>query len=179
MNSGINLLDYKNKIQPKHENNKQRPLRLIAVSLLFIVSVSSVIFFLLVALSPLPQLRKQEKIASFNLTLVHPDIVKLMLVKERTDNIQKLIDSRPYYDKFLNSIQTKLPPGVIIDAVSIDKSNFLITLSSNSLLQLDNFLNELNKSNDSRKEYSKAAITNLSTGDNGNAFHLTVSLNTL
>ena len=181
MNNSINLLDYKNKIQPKHEHekNKKRSLRTIAVGLLFTVAVFSMIFFILVAISPLPQLRKQEKIASFNLSLAHPDIVKLALVKERTDSIQQLMDKRPYYDRVLNSIQTKLPSGVRINEVSIDKDDFSVTLSSNSLLQLDNFLNELAIASEAKKEFSQIKIKDLSKTDTINTYLLTINLDTL
>ncbi len=179
MNNSINLLDYKNKIQPKHINNKQRSLRIVAISLLFIVSLSSIIFFILVALSPLPQLRKQEKIASFSLSTAHADIVKLALIKDRADDIQELVDKRPYFDKVLNSIQTKLPSSVSIDSVDINPQNFSVTLASNSLKDLDTFLNALTEDGTSIKNFSQVKIVSLSSDEKKNGFLLTVNMNFL
>ncbi len=179
MKNSINLLDYKNKIHPKQDHVKHRHLRLIAISLLFLVSSLSMIFFILITLSPLPQLRKQEKIASFNLTQSHPDIIKLALIKERTDKIQELINKRPYYDKTLKTIQEKIPRGVTIDSVEIDKNNFSVTFLSNSLLQIDSFLNEMTKSDETKKEFSRVKIVNLLSGENSTSFLLTINLNTL
>ena len=138
-----------------------------------------IIFFILIALSPIPELRKKEKIASFNLSVAHPDIVKLFIIKERAQRIAKLIANRPNYDNILGNIQEKLPSGVSVHSVEIDKKHFSITLSSNSLQQLDVFLNELGKNNASEKEFSQVNIANLSSDEEKKQFLLTLDLNVL
>jgi hypothetical protein len=179
MNNSINLLDYKNKINPKKDTHKQRVLRLIAIGILSVVAASSVTFFILIALSPIPELRKQEIIASQKLSQEHTDIVKLLLIKERTDKIVKLIANRSRYDNELDLIMAKLPSGVIIDAVDIDKNHFLVTFSSNSLSQLDMFLNQLTSNNGSEKGLSNITIANLSNDNERAKFLLTLNMGKL
>jgi len=179
MNNSINLFDLKNKIPNAHSDKKQRPFRIIAISLLFIVSASSVIIFILIALSALPELRKEQKTASLSLSNSQADIVKLELIKQRTDSIKQLIDKRPYFDKLLEALQKKVPSGIDVDAYSIKGNNLLVTFSSKSLLLLDNFLNQITTDPESLKQFPKIKLTSLTAEPSSNTFLLTLSLNTL
>jgi len=179
MNNNINLLDFKSKINTTRSDTKQRNLRIIAISLLFIVSVFSAIILILVALSPLPQLKKQQKIASFNLSLAQADIIKLALVKDRVSSIKLILDKRRYYDRTLETLQSKLPSGVVIENISIKQNNMSFTLSSNSLLLLDNFLNTITNPDESGKEYSNIVLNKLGNKESENNFSLDISMKTL
>jgi hypothetical protein len=178
-NNSINLLDYKDKIQPKQQSGKLKYLRIVSAAFLFIVSVSSLIFFLLVSLSPVPQLRKSEKIALSNLDSSRADIIKLALVNERTDIIANLINDRNAFDKTLSIIQAKAPAGVTVASEEISKGNFVLVFSSNSLNAIDGFLEKLVHDNQSEKLFSKINIVDLSGDTQKSGFRLTISLNTL
>lgn len=179
MNNSINLLDYKNKIVVKKNNSNQKTIRLTAIGLLFLVSSSSIIFFILIAFSPLPELNRQHKIASFNLSHAVPEIVKIGLINERADNIKKIIDNRSSYDRILANLQKKLPIGVVFEAISIDKKSITLSISSNSLLRIEEFLNTLKKNDNESEKFSKIVLSSLSTDSVSDKFLVNLSIDIL
>ncbi len=162
MNNGINLLSYKNKTEAKTDSQRYKKLRIVAVVMLFAVSTFSVMIFILIAVSPLPELNKQYKFASFTLSNSISDIVRLGLVNDRADTIKKIIDGRSQYDKIVESLQKKLPSGVGFETLEIDKADVNIELSSTSLLEIDQFINELSKNDDPSIKFSQITLSKLS-----------------
>ena len=179
MNTDINLLGKKKKHIGGFQYSKLRLLRLVAVSLLFVVATFSVIIFLLIALSPLPQLKKQEEQALFTLSQFHQDMGKVAYVNERTDAITKLLSQRKQFDKKLDAIQTQIPEGVTVDALSVTANNMSLTVSSNSVEQIDIFINNLLRAVQEKRDFSKVTLTSLSIDNQRNLFIFTVALVTL
>lgn len=179
MNNGINLLDYKNKAEVKKSYPHSKLLRMIAVGLLFVVSSLSVIFFILITLSPLPELNRQYKNAVFNLSHSISDIIRLGVINDRTDSIKKIVDSRQHYDQIMDVLQSKLPSGVAFESLSIDGKNITFSVTSNSLLRIDDFLTALIKNNDGSIRFSDITLTKLSSDANNNAFSVDLSVQIL
>lgn len=177
MNS-INLLDSKDKTAPTYNVANQRMLRRIAVGLLFLVSTCAVIVYILIAVSPLPELKRQRKAASLNLSLSSKEIIKLSLIKERTDNITQLISKRPKTDKVLEEFQNKLPANVEIESMKIKKKNLIVVVSSKSLFSLNTFLAEIMK-NENSSTYSSIALANLGVNTEKNNFSMTLDIDLL
>ena len=178
MNNSINLIDYRSKISTSSHSKKQKYLKIIAISLLFTVSTSSIVFFILIALSPLPELRNQYKKVASALALSNDDIIKQEVVKDRVSNVRGIIDERADFDKVLEHIQSKLVSGVAIDGVIMEKNNLSITVTSKSLLLIDNFLNELTSA-ELENKFPKVSLKSLKNEENSNAFLLTLTLSTL
>lgn len=176
MNNSINLIDYKGKLNTESHVKNQKPLRIIAVGLLFIVSASSIIFFILIAFSPLPTLKRQSEKTAFTLSLSNNDIIKQEIIKKRLGNIKGIIEKRSNFDKLLEYLQNKLPSGVAIDSLFINKGNLSITLASKSLQPIDSFLDALTQE-ESVTKFSKVSLTSLSNSDN--TFLLKLTVNTL
>lgn len=177
MNNSINLLDYKNKVAVTPSSSKQRLLRKIAVGLLFTSATFSIMFFMLISFSPLPQLEETRKRASDTLSSHDKDIAKLILVKERTDNIKQILDTRTKYDEILGSLQSKLPPGTAVKSVQLKEKNISVVVSSKSLLTLDTFLKQIIDSK--TKEYTNIRMSELSTDLSDNNFYLTLNIEML
>jgi Tfp pilus assembly protein PilN len=175
MNNSINLIDYRNKIAPRPINRKQKLLRQIAISLLFLSASLSIIFFILTALSPLPDLEKQRKIASFNLSLSDKEIAKLSLINERTDKIRVILDKRVNYDEIIRKFQSTLPSDIKINSMGIQGKNISVVLSSNSLLSLNSFIEKISNDENS-KEYSQIKLVGLKSDNSDNAFHITLDI---
>jgi hypothetical protein len=144
--------------------------------MLFTVSVASVVFFLLVALSPIPQLRKQEDDASTRLTSLQADIIKLSLINERATSIKSFIDSRQDYGDKLSTIQGIFTPDISIDSVVLKKQSVFITVSSSSLLSLDKFVNRI--STNGLAGYKNITLKSLSKEENKNVFVLSINIET-
>ena len=176
MKNSINLIDYKGRTSTDNHNQKQKLLRKIAVGLLFIVSTTSVIFFILITFSPLPQLKKQTDKSSFTLSLANDNIIKQAIVKQRLGNIKTILSERSAYAELVEYLQIRLPSGVVILALSINNDNLTVTLGSNSLLAIDSFLEKITNKDVTRK-FSKVNLVSLINSEN--SFIMKLTLNTL
>lgn len=179
MNNNINLLDYRTKINIQSYDTKHRSLRIVATGLLFIVSGLSIVFFLLIALSPLPDLIKQQEKVSSNLELEKNNIAKLALVKDRVENIKTIIDKRTYLDKELESIQTKIPSGIKIDNLNLSKGKVSLTLKTQSLALFKDFLDEITRDKETGGEFSEVKLVELTADPLQNTYLLTIQAETI
>lgn len=179
MNEGINLLDQNKKssgfILPGH----LQKMRIIVIGLLFIVSVSSIILFILVAFSPLPALQTQEKSLEQTLLLSKSDIVKLALVKERTTSISTLLSKRGNLDQTLSLVQDKVPANTTVTSLQVDSTGILLTAESSSLQDLDTFLNGLIQYVQEKKVFSQVILVDLATDQTNGEYAVSVRLNPL
>jgi Tfp pilus assembly protein PilN len=172
MNS-INLLDYKNKISKPPVAGKQKLLRRIAVGLLFSVSALSIIFFMLVQLSPLPELERQRKAVSASLATSDKEIAKLFLINERTKKIKKILDSRGSNEQIVTEFQAKLTSGTRIESLKLENKNLSVVVESKSLLELNKFMNELSKENNS---YANVRLIELKASQENNNFVAAIAI---
>ncbi len=179
MNNGINLLNYKSKKEVKINTTSHKKLRFAAVGLLFTVSAVSVMIFVLIAFSPLPELNKQYNFASFTLSKSTSDIVRLGLVNERADTIKKIIDTRPQYDKILEDLQKKLPNGVNVETIKVKNKDVALEVSSDSLSKIDDFLIKLSKDDYTSIKLSDISLSKFSLDAEKNKFVVIVDINTL
>jgi hypothetical protein len=176
MNEGINLLDPNKENTPGVVNRRVLGLRAIAMGMLFLVSASSIILFILVTLSPLPELKKQETSLRATLATSHTDMAKLSLVNERAASIQTLLASRKSFDQTLELIQSKLPSGVDISAIQIDANIVSVTVESKSLKQLDDFINGLVGLVAEKNGFSRVTMTSLINDDSQSKYSVSLNL---
>ncbi|HSX08908.1 MAG TPA: hypothetical protein VLF93_02035 [Candidatus Saccharimonadales bacterium] len=179
MNEGINLLEPNKKTTSTEFIKRLQLMRAVVVSLLFIVSVSSIILFILVILSPLPALKKQEQSLQETLALSRNDIVKYDLIKERTTSISKFLANRPKLDEEIGLIESKLTGGTAVTQIKIDTGGTTITVESNSLQDLDNFVNGMIDLVQQKKEFSKATMMDLTSNQNNGKYEMTILLTSL
>jgi Tfp pilus assembly protein PilN len=173
---GINLLGDKKQISLTPAIKKLYTLRLIAVGLLFTVSAVSIMLFLLIALSPLPGLQKQEQEALRILSEHHPDMAKFYLVNERLKASNVILEKRRNFDKTFETVEKQMPSGLSITALTIRDKDMSITVTSGSLSSLDKFLNNLSVLVEESEDFSNATLTNFIVNQQQNTFSLTVSL---
>lgn len=176
MNKSINLLGNKNHVSAPPASRKLKLMRAIAVLLLFGVSAAAVIISILIAFSPLPQVQQQEQASRQTLSQYHPEMAKIALIQDRLIGISAILSQRNKYADFLTSVNNKIPPGVSLYQISINKKNATLTVRSNSLDLLDRFLNNLVMSANNKEEYSRVTLNSITSDDQSNLFSLTVSL---
>lgn len=176
MSSGINLLVEKKKKTVHPIVTKLIALRFFAVGMLFFVSVLSVILFLLISLSPLPQLKRQEQAVKDNLSAFHTQIAKLLVINERSDTISSIMSKRTAFDKTIDFIKSKLPAGVHLDSLTMGREAVSVTVSSKSLHALDTFINTLVDSAEKKEKFTKVTLTSLSALETKNDYTLTLNL---
>jgi hypothetical protein len=176
MNEGVNLLEPNKNTGPGNILHHLQVMRIITVFLLFIISVSAVIIFILVSISPLPELKNQEQSLQQTLLQSKSDIVKLSLVKEQTDAINQLITNRQSLDVPLSMIEYYLSSDMTVTDIQTDNKTILLTVESPSLKSLDTFLNGIIGYVQEKKVFSSAILVDLTTDQTDNEYALTVQL---
>jgi hypothetical protein len=164
MSNSINLLTSKNKNKSlSGVFTKLRILRFIAVFFLFGVAASSIMLFILIALSPLPTLQSQERAASEALGQQQLDMGKIALVNERGERISDFLSKRQSFDTIIEQVQSKMPSGgITVTAFTITNNNISVTVSSKSLALLDQFLNKLMETAAEKKDFSRIVLSDFS-----------------
>lgn len=167
MSTEINLL--KNRVRAKSSFLTQvLALRAFSLTFLFVVSFSSIILFILVALSPLPDLQEQEKEEIKKLSLFQSRMAKVLFTKERVGHIHTLLQTRPVYAETLQSLEEQLPNEASVDTLHLDKKTVTVSVSSSSLGTLDQFAKDIMKLQTEKKRFSKITLSSLYLNpDNG------------
>lgn len=179
MNEEINLLEPNKKITQTAFVRRLQTMRVITIGLLFIVSVSSIIVFMLVALSPLPALQKQEQSLRTTLLQSQQDIIKLTLLNDRTTTIQNILTKRQTLDQPLSLIQAKLTSDLSISAIQTDRKSITLTIQSTSLKSLDNFFNGIIGYVQEKNVFSNVTLVSLTNDAVSNVNVITVQLTLL
>lgn len=175
MNSGINLLTEKKKVNSPFLKQLNL-MRFFAVALLFGVSAASIILFILIALSPIPELQRQEQVALTTLSQSHTEMAKLAVVNERMDAVAKVLETRTNYDKILSAVKSKMPNSVSITAFTIEQRTINVTVTSRSLLSIDSFITNVIQASGDKKEFSQVTLKNLSRDDQTTLYSATLTI---
>lgn len=180
MNKGINLAVDKGRVKSVPLiKDRSKLLRISSMAMMFVVGASSIVIYILVVFSPLPQLRSDEQQLKNELSVFQTDIYKLAFINERGDSIRKIIAQRPAYDKKLELIESKLPLDVQLDSLTIDKKIYALEFSSKNLDSLDYLLNSLVDSTGKDKEFLRIYLSNISMDEDSQKFILVVNLLTI
>ena len=179
MNEGINLLEPNKKTSSVVILKHLQTTRIIVVSLLFLVSAFSVILFILVAISPLPALKVQEQSLQQNLLQTKNDSVKLSLINDRTDAISHFLAKRQMMDETLGVIESNLSDNTTVSAIQTTSKSVIITIDSNSLQDLDNFINGMIVLVQEKKTFSQVTLVDLTNTASNNGYEITVKLTLL
>jgi len=178
MSNGINLIATKNRSFLDPLLNRIKVLRLIAVTLLFIVSVASMILFILITLSPLPALKRQEQTSLAALAAYHTDIARLIILNERATSIAGILGKRTDYNTVIDALRTKLTGDSSIISLQLGKKNVSVTVSSSSLVNINNFLNGIVSDTGVKKTFLHSTLNNLSLDKTRGVYLLVLDLTT-
>ena len=177
MNSGINLLTTNKRVSALTPYvSKLKILRLFAMLLLFGVSAAAIIIFILIRVSPLPALQKQKSDSVRSLSQFHPQMSELAYINERLTSVSTVISKRTPFDDRISSLNAKLPPGLVITNITLNKTVINVTATANSLATVDAFLNNLTQAVEEKKEYSEVLLNSLSKDEENGKFTITVKL---
>jgi hypothetical protein len=165
MSNSINL------ITPQKEGLERRQrtvkiLRIISISFLLATFLLSLILFIISSRLSISDIKKQENSASDSLGLVHNKFAKLILVKDRMDNIQIIIKQRKNYQNLINSILKVVPQDSSINSLGIEKDKITLIVSSPSLLSINKFLDDIVTFSKNKKVINNVIINSL-TVDQG------------
>lgn len=173
MNKTINLL-----IPEKNDLvllKRIQLLRLLSLSMLFIVIVSVVSVFFLILVSPLPSLRQQENAALEKLATLRTKSSRLFLVRERLAKIDKILAQRPTFEKSFARIEQEMPGGVVIDRIRTTETTFAITFSSSSLATITQFIANIQNMKAEDKLFNSLLLSQLSYSQDLQKYTVTVN----
>lgn len=176
MSNGINLLDPHNKSDNALASKRVNAMRFTAIGLLFIVSASSIVLFLMVSLSPLPELKRQEHSLRLTLSEQSADIAKVAVLNERASAIDKVLKERKSYEEILKLLQEKLPSNVTINSLRVLDNSIVMTVESKSLTELDSFIVGLMQYIEEKKAFSQLTLSSLATDNVRNDYSMTITL---
>lgn len=142
MNNTINLFRNRQKMQVGR-GKIFNTFRNISIVSLVVVSLFSVLLFILNTNPSLLSLQRQEAKLLSSLSSSHPKAVKLLYIEERAKGIASIIEKRPLSTESLNTVLAVVPASVSVKSFTVDKKSVLVTASSSSLLAIDTLLNAL------------------------------------
>lgn len=161
MNKDINLLYSKKQQSLNQLAVRVKFFRLVALGVLFLVGGVSIILFLLLIASPLPQLKSTEKSLTGSLTQSHEKLLKQTLLSGRLADITLITVKRSHYGDDVEALRNELPAGAEITAFSVEKKEMSITITSQSLQDLEAYFDRLKKLTQSKKILSRVYLTSL------------------
>ena len=175
MSSGINLASTTSESVSQQISPHIRTVRYIAIGILFLVATTSVVFFILIATSPQSRLKQEESDSQATLSKYNTEIVKLLRAQERLTTIDSIIKQRPSVTNMTESVGGKLPSEVTLQAFKVKGKTLTVTVGSNSLTSIDNFINQT-KDAVKTKEYARVVLTDLSVDAQHGEFVATVQI---
>lgn len=161
MNKDINLLYSKKQQSINDLTVRVKIFRWLALGTLFLVGVVSIILFVLLIASPLPQLKSTEQSLTTSLTQSHEKLLKQTLLSGRLGDISLITTKRSHYGDDLEGLRNELPAGSEITAFSVEKKDMSITVTSQSLQDLETYFDKLKKLTLGKKILSRAYLTSL------------------
>lgn len=168
-------------VGPKKYNEKKlRLARITAVFALFLTGLASVgLFFLNTRFSAANVKNQQTQVIS-QISSYNERIAKISVVNARVLEIRKLREQNVNYTDLIQTILGMLPEEVTITNLEIEEKKTLLTVSSDSLLPISEFVKRLLKfSEDSSKNKQaarKVIIESISAQDKTGNFTMTVRI---
>lgn len=162
MSSEINLLYSKRQLRRYRLAVKVRLIRYIALGILFLVTIVSVGFFMLVVASPLPSLKKQETQLTQGLTQSKEEIRQQTLISLRMNDIATITKKRSQYDQVLNTLSSKLPDGTSLVDFSAEKKQVTLIANSADVTDLETYMKTLSSLVASKTMFSRVFLDSLS-----------------
>ncbi len=172
MSIDINLVNKKTSESAKDLRLKK--VKTISFAILIVVAISSILLFLINLRFSVNYVKGQQNKIIDALSVYDETSSKIFILHQRVEDLSSIISERKKYHNKTELLFADLPTGVAIDEYEIDESGVVLGVSSNSLLDLDTFLNyllDLTKS----KKLTTIRMTKLSSVDEGYSMKLVLN----
>ncbi len=172
MSIDINLVNKKTSESAKDLRLKK--VKTISFAILIAVAVSSVLLFLINLRFSVNYVKGQQNKIIEALSAYDETTSKIFILHKRVEDLSAIISERKKYHDKTELIFKNFSSGISIEEFEIDESGVILGVSSNSLLELDTFLNyllDLTKS----KKITSIRMTELSSGDDGYSMKLALN----
>ena len=141
MSVNINLISSTDNEDPRKK--RLRKLKNFSFILLFLVGFMSLMVFLIDYRFSVNYVRSQQADLIKKISIYDNTALKIVLLNSRLNDISTLIDDRPKYNKIAAEIAKGLGSSINVKEIKIEDSGISISVSSPSLLSLNEFLNNI------------------------------------
>ena len=141
MSVNINLISSTDNEDPRKK--RLRKLKNFSFILLFLVGFMSLMVFLIDYRFSVNYVRGQQADLIKKISIYDNTALKIILLNSRLNEISTLLDDRPKYNKIATEIAKGLGSSINVKEIKIADSGISISVSSPSLLSLNEFLNNI------------------------------------
>lgn len=174
MNNGINLVV--KRIDPEVEalQKKIKVFRTIAVVMLTCITLASGVLFVMIAASPLPQLRQEEQRLFASLNESNSTIQRSILIDKQLEHVDSILTSRSELPVTMREILSNTPPSLTIISYTATDDQFEVTIQATSLSEIDSFFNSLRVLAEQEKIYRNITLETLSVSQAQGAYQFRI-----
>ncbi len=148
MSVNINLISSTDNEDPRKK--RLRKLKNFSFILLFLVGFMSVMIFLINYRFSVNYVRGQQEDLIKKISIYDNTAIKIVLLNSRLNDISTLLDNRPKYNKIAAEIAKGLESSINVKEIKIEDGKISISVSSGSLLSLNEFLNNIFRMKESK-----------------------------
>lgn len=169
-----------NLILPKNQESLKREKRIklfnsIALVCLIIIGLTSIIIFLLIQSLNIPSIKQQQGDVLKQMSQFQSKQAKLLVLSDRINNIQNILDKRKDLSSVTNIILERMPNQLSIDSLEMDEKTISITASSTSLFSIGEFINNLTGMVKNKEFITSLTLDSLVFDDSKNSYQVSVS----
>ena len=161
MISSINLVSNNNS-QLEKELRRVTAMRIIAIVCLVSVALLSVLIFVINFTLPLQAVKAQQQTELISIGTMHKKLVKYVLLNDRVRNIADLTAKRKNIASLINTITGKLPKDLSVESLGMENGIITLGISGNSLLTMNQFIDDFIALKDKNKIIKSINIQSLS-----------------
>lgn len=166
MNKTINLLPQKS---AGYWKKRKIIFYLRLASFLFLTAlfISSVSIFLINRYVSPDNLKLEENQVVSRVTSVNQKMIKYSYVQSRVGDIKSVIDKRPNIDKTIDQVSSLIPPGITIEAFTVNGNALSLNLSSSSLKTSETVLDTFTSMGENKKLFKSVVLDGLRLDSSG------------
>jgi hypothetical protein len=178
MNEHVNLLNNTGGRNYANIITKLRVLRIIAVGGLFFVGAASIMLFLIIAFSPLPNLRQDEERYITTLTTGEnrEKMDKYYFINSRLRDIEMLLSKRPDLIASYDLVESSFTPATTVNFLDITDTAISMNVSSSNLIDLEFAVDKLNQQAKNTKRITSMTLSSISYDAKRGTYEMVVTI---
>lgn len=173
MKNNINLLLHA-KVEASSKTQLSNIFKIISVASIGSVLLISFILFILARQLSLDSIREKQNAVIKNINFLKEKQAKLIVSNQKIEEISKIIKNRTKFDNSLRTIYSKVPVNVSFQSLKIDKQKISINLGSNSLISINEFIDNFAKMAKSKKLVKDFTIENITLDPTSRSYNLNI-----
>lgn len=159
------------------QSDRVRKLTAISFSILFFTAFFSFLIFILNLRFSANTIRQNQQELSNALSIYDDKATKILILNNRATDINSLLKTRKDFSLVLAKIVDEKPSNVEIENFRIERNNVDMTVTSPSLLSLNEFLNNLLITESDSVKFSNILLKSLNISEGG--FVLVINMQTI